>query len=171
MVTMVEHGEAANSALDRLQAMGVKLAVDPLTPMTAAAGAMERALTALKERRPVIGAMETAKLEDIAGVPRYIEIEKGYVAENGVLVSRPPAAVAFQHGRSIRPPRSAVSEYPNSTPGLWVVGALFAIIGVFSLYLASRAEDKVMYAGGIVFFIASILFIFWLIKKVTDGKH
>jgi 2-methylisocitrate lyase-like PEP mutase family enzyme len=171
MVTMVEHGEAANSALDRLQAMGVKLSVDPLTPMTAAAGAMERALTALKERRPVIGAMETAKLEDIAGVPRYIEIEKGYVAENGVLVSRPPAAVAFQHGRSIRPPRSAESEEPKSTPGHWVVGALFAIIGVFSLYLASRAEDKVMYAGGIVFFIASILFIFWLIKKVTDGKH
>jgi 2-methylisocitrate lyase-like PEP mutase family enzyme len=171
MVTMVEHGDAANSALDRLQAMGVKLAVDPLTPMTAAAGAMERALTALKERRPVIGAMEAAKLEDIAGVPRYIEIEKGYVAENGVLVSRPPAAVAFPYGRALRPPKSAESEEPKSTPGHWVVGTLFAIIGVFSLYLASKAEDRVMYAGGIVFFIASILFIFWLIKKVTDGKH
>jgi len=171
MVTMVEHGDAASSALDRLQAMGVKLAVDPLTPMTAAAGAMERALTALKERRPVIGAMEADKLEDIAGVPRYIEIEKGYVAENGVLVSRPPAAVASPYARAIRPPRSAESDEPKSTPGHWVVGTLFAVIGVFSLYLASKAEDRVMYAGGIAFFIASILFIFWLIKKVTDGKH
>jgi 2-methylisocitrate lyase-like PEP mutase family enzyme len=171
MVTMVEHGDAATSALDRLQAMGVKLAVDPMTPMTAAAGAMERALTALKERRPVIGAMETARLEDIAGVPRYVEIESGYVAEEGVLVSRPTAAAATPYGSAIRTPRSAESQAPKSTPGHWVVGTLFAIIGVFSLYLASKAEDQTMYAGGLVFFIASVLFIFWLIKKVTDGKH
>jgi 2-methylisocitrate lyase-like PEP mutase family enzyme len=171
MVTMVEHGDAANSALDRLQAMDVKLTVDPLTPMTAAAGAMERALTALKERRPVIGAMEAAKLEDIAGVPRYVEIESGYVAENGVLVGRPTATVAIPYGRTIRTPRSAESEEPQSTPGHWIVGALFAIVGVFSLYLASKAEDQMMYAGGIGFFIASVLFIFLLIKKVTDSKH
>jgi 2-methylisocitrate lyase-like PEP mutase family enzyme len=171
MVSMTGHDDAANAALDRLQAMGVKLAVDPLTPMTAAAGAMERALTALKERRPVIGAMEAARLEDIAGLRRYVEIESGYVAENGVLVGTPPAAETTPYGRAIRKPRSAESEKPKSTPGHWIVGALFAIIGVFSLYLASKAEDQVMYAGGIVFFIASVLFIFWLIKMVTDSKH
>jgi 2-methylisocitrate lyase-like PEP mutase family enzyme len=171
MVSMTGHDDAANAALDRLQAMGVKLAVDPLTPMTAAAGAMERALTALKERRPVIGAMDAARLQDIAGVRRYVEIESGYVAENGVLVGTPPAAETIPYGRAIRRPRSAEGEEPKSTPGHWIVGALFAIIGVFSLYLASKAEDQVMYAGGIVFFIASILFIFWLIKMVTGSKH
>lgn len=171
MVTMVEHGDAASSALDRLQAMGVKLAVDPMTPMTAAAGAMERALTALKERRPVIGAMEAARLEDIAGVPHYVEIESGYVAEDGILVGRPAADTTTPYARAVRTSRSAESEEPKSTPGHWIVGTLFAVIGVFSLYLASKAEDRVMYAGGIVFFIASVLFIFWLIKKVTDGKH
>jgi 2-methylisocitrate lyase-like PEP mutase family enzyme len=171
MVTITGHGDAANASLDRLQAMGVKLAVDPLTPMTAAAGAMERALTALKERRPVIGAMEAAQLEDIAGLRRYVEIESGYVAENGVLVGTPPTAETTPYGRAIRRPRSTESEEPKSTPGHWIVGALFAIIGVFSLYLASKAEDQVMYAGGIVFFVASVLFIFWLIKMVTDSKH
>ena len=171
MVTMVEHGDAASSALDRLQAMGVRFAVDPLTPMTAAAGAMERALTALKERRPVIGAMEATKLEDIAGVPRYVEIESGYVAENGVLVGRPPSTVAPPYGKAIGTSKSAMSEEPKSTPGHWVVGALFAVIGLFSLYLASKAEDQMMYVGGIAFFFASVLFIFWLINKVTDEKH
>ena len=171
MVSMTGHDDAANAALDRLQAMGVKLAVDPLTPMTAAAGAMERALTALKERRPVIGAMEAAQLEDIAGLRRYVEIESGYVAENGVLVGTPPTAETTPYGRAIRRPRSTESEEPKSTPGHWIVGALFAIIGVFSLYLASKAEDQVMYAGGIVFFVASVLFIFWLITMVTGSKR
>ena len=171
MVSMTGHDDAANAALDRLQAMGVKLAVDPLTPMTAAAGAMERALTALKERRPVIGAMEAARLEDIAGLRRYVEIESGYVAENGVLVGTPPTAETTPYGRAIRRPRSTESEEPKSTPGHWIVGALFAIIGVFSLYLASKAEDQVMYAGGIVFFVASVLFIFWLITMVTGSKR
>jgi 2-methylisocitrate lyase-like PEP mutase family enzyme len=169
MVTMVEHGEAANSALERLQASGVKFAVDPLTPMTAAAGAMERALSALKERRPVIGAMEASKLEDIAGVPRYVEMESGYVVEDGTRVRRPTMAPAY--GSKSRSTKSAESAPPKSTLGHWIAGAMFAIIGVFSLYLASRAEDKVMYFGGIAFFVATVLFIFWLITKVTGGKH
>lgn len=168
MVTLVEHGEAGNSARERLQSMGVKLAVDPLTPMTAAAGAMERALTALKEGRPVIGAMETAKLEDIAGVPSFVEIESGYVAEDGVLLSRPPETVASPYGKAISAPKPVKSAKRKSTPGHWVVGALFAAIGVFSLYIASQAEDQTMYFGGIAFFIAAVLFIFWLIKKVTE---
>jgi predicted membrane channel-forming protein YqfA (hemolysin III family) len=54
--------------------------------------------------------------------------------------------------------------------GRWLVGFMVAFCGLFSLYLASRAEDPVMYYSGIVFFVASVLFNFWQIKQVYDEK-
>jgi hypothetical protein len=53
--------------------------------------------------------------------------------------------------------------------GRWVIGALFAIIGVFALYAASRAVDDVMYYTGIALFIIAALFNFVLIKQHYDG--
>lgn len=54
--------------------------------------------------------------------------------------------------------------------GRWVVGFMVALIGVFALFLASRASDPVMYYTGIVFFIAAVLFNFLQIKQVYDEK-
>lgn len=58
-------------------------------------------------------------------------------------------------------------------PGLgrWVVGAMVAIIGLFALYLASRAHDAVMYYTGIGFFVASVLFNFMQVKQVFDHQE
>jgi hypothetical protein len=52
--------------------------------------------------------------------------------------------------------------------GRWVVGFMVAVIGLFALYLASRAEDSVMYYTGIIFFIGAVLFNFFQIKQVFD---
>ncbi|MFO1153950.1 MAG: hypothetical protein U1E42_09865 [Rhodospirillales bacterium] len=52
--------------------------------------------------------------------------------------------------------------------GRWVVGCMVAVTGLFALYLASRAEDPVMYYTGIIFFIGVVLFNFLQIKQVFD---
>ncbi|MGF1640994.1 MAG: oxaloacetate decarboxylase [Rhodospirillales bacterium] len=166
MLVLGAHDEAT---LDRLQAVGIRLAVDPLTPMTAAAGAMEGALVALRERRPVIGAIEASRLSDIAGLPRHIEIETGYGVDDGRRVRR-PVAIPAPRDRSFRPRAGGENGAPKSSPGHWIVGAMFVLIGVFSLHMASQAEDRVTYLGGIAFFVATVLFIFWLIHKVTGEK-
>jgi hypothetical protein len=54
--------------------------------------------------------------------------------------------------------------------GRWVVGMMVAGIGLFALYLASRAGDPIMYYTGIGFFIASVLFNFYQIKQAYDEK-
>lgn len=54
--------------------------------------------------------------------------------------------------------------------GRWVVGFMVALIGVFALFISSRAEDLMMYYTGIVFFIASVLFNFLQIKQSYDEQ-
>jgi uncharacterized membrane protein len=54
--------------------------------------------------------------------------------------------------------------------GRWVAGFMVAVIGVFALYLASRAHDPIMYYTGIGFFVASVLFNFLQIKQVHDER-
>jgi hypothetical protein len=55
-------------------------------------------------------------------------------------------------------------------PGVarWIVGFMVAAVGLFALYLASRAEDTIMYYTGISFFVASVLFNFYQIKQAYD---
>ncbi|HRK96583.1 MAG TPA: hypothetical protein PK694_09715 [Rhodospirillales bacterium] len=57
--------------------------------------------------------------------------------------------------------------------GRWVVGFLVAVIGLFALYLASQAEEPVMYYFGLAVFVACVLFNFLQIKQVYDeqGRH
>lgn len=55
--------------------------------------------------------------------------------------------------------------------GRWVVGFMMAIVGIFALYLASRAHDSIMYYTGIGLFVASVLFNFNLIKQVFDEQE
>ena len=45
---------------------------------------------------------------------------------------------------------------------------MIAGVGLFALYLASRAEDTVMYYTGIAFFVASVLFNFYQVKQAYD---
>ena len=52
--------------------------------------------------------------------------------------------------------------------GRWIVGFMVAVTGLFALYLASRAEDQVMYYTGVIFFIGGVLFNFLQIKQVYD---
>lgn len=54
--------------------------------------------------------------------------------------------------------------------GRWIIGGLVAIIGLFALFLASRAEESAMYYSGLAFFIGSVLFNFLQIKQVYDEQ-
>ncbi|TVR98073.1 MAG: hypothetical protein EA406_07840 [Rhodospirillales bacterium] len=52
----------------------------------------------------------------------------------------------------------------------WVIGAFVTVIGLFGLYLASRADEQVMYMTGLILFIGSILFNFVQINQVYSHK-
>lgn len=52
--------------------------------------------------------------------------------------------------------------------GRWIVGLMIAGVGLFALYLASRAEDTIMYYTGIGMFVASVLFNFYQVKQAYD---
>jgi uncharacterized membrane protein HdeD (DUF308 family) len=52
----------------------------------------------------------------------------------------------------------------------WIVGGLVMVIGLFGLYLASRADDQVMYYAGLALFIGGVLFNFYQIKHAYS-KH
>lgn len=52
--------------------------------------------------------------------------------------------------------------------GRWMVGMMIAGVGLFALYLASRAEDTIMYYTGIGLFVASVLFNFYQVKQAYD---
>ena len=52
--------------------------------------------------------------------------------------------------------------------GRWMVGMMIAGVGLFALYLASRAEDSIMYYVGIGLFVASVLFNFYQVKQAYD---
>jgi hypothetical protein len=54
--------------------------------------------------------------------------------------------------------------------GRWVVGLMMTVIGLFALFLASRASDPVMYYSGLGFFVATVLFNFLQIKQTYDEK-
>ncbi len=50
----------------------------------------------------------------------------------------------------------------------WVIGFLFAVLGLAGLFLASRATDDVMYFTGILLFIVAFVFNFLQVKAVFD---
>jgi hypothetical protein len=47
--------------------------------------------------------------------------------------------------------------------GKWIIGGLVGILGVAGLFGASGARDLNMYYVGLTFFVAAVIFIFWLI--------
>lgn len=54
--------------------------------------------------------------------------------------------------------------------GRWIVGLMMAAVGLFALYLASRAEEATMYYVGIGLFVGSVLFNFYQIKQAYDEQ-
>jgi len=52
--------------------------------------------------------------------------------------------------------------------GRWVIGFIAAICGLGALFIASGAEEKIMYYTAVFFFIAAVLFVFGLIKNSFD---
>jgi len=49
--------------------------------------------------------------------------------------------------------------------GPWILGGAMALFSLFGLFLASAAEDRVIYGTGLVFFLFGVLFIFGLIHR------
>lgn len=54
--------------------------------------------------------------------------------------------------------------------GRWVIGLVTAISALGALFIASGAEEHVMYYTALLFFIAAVLFIFGLIKHSFDEE-
>ncbi len=54
---------------------------------------------------------------------------------------------------------------------MWIVGVIAAFLAVVGLVLASGAHGGPMYLIGLVLFLASALFDFWLIKKYFDQQE
>jgi NADH:ubiquinone oxidoreductase subunit K len=53
----------------------------------------------------------------------------------------------------------------------WIVGGLVMVIGLFGLYLSSRANEAIMYYTGLALFIGAVLFNFFQIKRAYSHHH
>jgi hypothetical protein len=49
--------------------------------------------------------------------------------------------------------------------GPWILGGAMAVLGLFGLFLASAAHDRVIYGTGLALFAFGVLFIFGLIHR------
>lgn len=52
----------------------------------------------------------------------------------------------------------------------WIIGFLVGIVGVAALYVASEASGSFMYVTGILFFLAAVLFNFFMINQAFQKK-
>ncbi len=82
LANMVEQGETPVLPPARLEEIGYKIALYPVTLLCAAVGAMERALAALAAGTPAEGLTDFAALREIVGFPEYYEAEKRYAGED-----------------------------------------------------------------------------------------
>lgn len=49
--------------------------------------------------------------------------------------------------------------------GPWLLGGVMALLSLFGLVLASRADDTIFYGTGLALFMFGVLFIFGLIHR------
>ena len=49
--------------------------------------------------------------------------------------------------------------------GSWILGGAMALFGLLGLFLASAAQDDVIYGTGLALFLFGVLFIFGLIHR------
>jgi hypothetical protein len=52
--------------------------------------------------------------------------------------------------------------------GRWVVNGVIGLIGIFGLFIASRAVDGVFYGMGLALVAGAVAFIFYSIRKTYD---
>ena len=71
MVNMVEHGKTPLLSPAALQNLGFKIAAYPLTLLSAAGCAMQRALQCLKDGKPCLDMLSFQELQQIVGFPEY----------------------------------------------------------------------------------------------------
>jgi 2-methylisocitrate lyase-like PEP mutase family enzyme len=81
MANMVEQGDTPVLNPARLQDIGYKIAIYPISLMLAGIHAMEQALAALAAGQTPNTAAEFAHLRDIVGFPEYYEAETRYAAD------------------------------------------------------------------------------------------
>jgi 2-methylisocitrate lyase-like PEP mutase family enzyme len=81
MANMVEQGDTPVLNPARLQDIGYKIAIYPISLMLAGIHAMEQALAALAAGQTPNNAAEFAHLRDIVGFPEYYEAETRYAAD------------------------------------------------------------------------------------------
>lgn len=56
--------------------------------------------------------------------------------------------------------------------GRWVICFMIVVIGVYGLFMASRAHEETTYSIGIALFIASVVFVFLQIKRAhEENRH
>lgn len=73
MANLVENGRTPLLPLARLEQIGYKIAVYPLTLLNASIGAMQHALECLQHGRPVEGLMDFKTLQQVVGFQAYDE--------------------------------------------------------------------------------------------------
>jgi hypothetical protein len=49
--------------------------------------------------------------------------------------------------------------------GPWILGGVMALLSLFGLFVASRAQDDVFYGTGLGLFLFGVLFVFGLIHR------
>lgn len=81
MANMVEQGDTPLLNPARLQAIGYKIAIYPISLILAGIHAMEQTLAALAAGQMPDNAAEFAHLRDIVGFPEYYEAETRYAAD------------------------------------------------------------------------------------------
>jgi 2-methylisocitrate lyase-like PEP mutase family enzyme len=78
LVNMLEQGATPILPPAQLESMGFKIAAYPLTLLNSALGAMQRALTALKEGQPPERLMSFDALKELVGFEDYYAEEARY---------------------------------------------------------------------------------------------
>ncbi len=81
MANLVEEGETPFLAPKRLQEIGYKIVIYPISLMLAGIRAMEESLSAMQAGRHPDQLAEFAHLRDVVGFPDYYEKEKKYAAD------------------------------------------------------------------------------------------
>ncbi len=81
MANLVEQGDTPLLAPAALQELGFKIALYPLTVLSAATAAMERTLSALAEGRTPDGLLDFAALREVVGFPAYYDAEQKYASD------------------------------------------------------------------------------------------
>jgi 2-methylisocitrate lyase-like PEP mutase family enzyme len=78
MVNLIEQGETPLLPVPKLEQHGYKIAVYPLTLLSASMSAMQEALGALQEGRHAQRLLDFAEVRNLVGFPEYYREEARY---------------------------------------------------------------------------------------------